>query len=275
MTGMKRVVALFILSLLVGSVGAQEGITCWSVTAGQSAVYHVEVDPKEFIIRPARALDKCVGREPVLSLATRKGAIAAINGGFFSIGGNHDGSPVGILKIDKTWFGLPIKPRGAIGWQEGGTVLFDRVLTHLGGIDFYIDPQTNTTTSEQWQSVDHVVGGTPLLVHSGMRIYDFSPEKTSQSFLTERHARSAIGLLRNGNWIFVVVDKDQSGDVGMTMDELASYMASLGCTEALNLDGGGSSTLFYDNRIVNHPQGDVDEQGSLRAVSDAILILPK
>jgi exopolysaccharide biosynthesis protein len=56
---------------------------------------------------------------------------------------------------------------------------------------------------------------------------------------------------------------------------LARFMASLGCLEALNLDGGGSSTLVFKGKVLNHPTGDEDEGLGLRmdrAVSDAILI---
>lgn len=64
----------------------------------------------------------------------------------------------------------------------------------------------------------------------------------------------------------------------MTIPELAVFMQELGCQYALNLDGGGSSTLYINSEVVNHPEGDIDEDygiETLRPVSDAILILPK
>lgn len=254
--------SLFLVSFL-----SPEGIRYQHITADVSHSIHVlEVNPRQFLIVPARALDKCVGREDVLSLSRRKGAVAAVNGGFFSIGGNHDGCPCGILKISGEWYGLPAKPRGAIGWRNA-TVLFDRVLTHLDGIDFHVVPQTGTTIKEQWERVDHVVGGAPLLIQNGKKIRDFSPEKIVEGFLNQRHARTAVGVLANGNWIFVVVGGKL--DPGMTIHELSDFMESLGCIDALNLDGGESSTFVYQNRILNQPVGE------LRAVSDAILILPK
>ena len=61
----------------------------------------------------------------------------------------------------------------------------------------------------------------------------------------------------------------------MTIEELSLFMESLGCTSALNLDGGGSTTLFYNSVIVNHPAGEEEqEQQKVRRVSDAILVLP-
>lgn len=244
------------------------------------SIHVLEVDPAKFSIAPARALDKCVGRENVLLLSMRKGAVAAVNGGFFDIG-KHEGAPCGILKINGEWYGLPTKPRGAIGWSgKDDAVLYDRVLTHLEGIDFHVDPQTEMTRSELWETRDHIVGGTPLLIQNGKKIKDFSSEKTIETFLSERHARTAVGLLANGHWVFVVVDgKQPELSLGMTMEELADFMESLGCINALNLDGGGSSTFVYQNQVINQPTGDGDENDDhlrvLRPVSDAILILEK
>jgi exopolysaccharide biosynthesis protein len=241
------------------------------------SIHILEVDPKKCTIIAARACDKCVGRETVLSLSMRKKALSGINGGFFAIG-NHDGVPSGILKIDGRWYGLPNKPRGAIGWRAGGqNVIFDRVVTHQEGIDFHIDPQIDSDTGEAWENMAYVVGGTPLLIHHGEKITDFSPEKTLETFLTLRHARTAVGTLANGNWVFVIVDgKQPSWSIGMTMVELADFMENLGCVEALNLDGGGSSTFVYQNQVINQPAGDGDAHDDnirvLRPVSDAILI---
>ena len=67
----------------------------------------------------------------------------------------------------------------------------------------------------------------------------------------------------------VTVDGRQPGvSVGMTLQELAEYLLSLGATDAMNLDGGGSTTMFLDGRVVNTPS---DKEGE-RKVSDAILV---
>ncbi len=136
---------------------------------------------------------------------------------------------------------------------------------------FTLLPQTSNTTARDWEVCDFVVGGTPLLLHNGTKITDFAPEQTRQTFLTDRHARTAIGWKPDGHWLFVVVDGD-----GLTMDQLVALMAHFGCTEALNLDGGGSSTMIYNSEVVNDPRGDEDEgQDELvvRRVSDAILVV--
>ena len=132
-------------------------------------------------------------------------------------------------------------------------------------------PQTGHTTTEEWEECEFIVGGTPLLIQDGKEITDFSSERTIQTFLTKRHARTAIGWRPDGHWFLVVADEE-----GLTMDELVALMARLGCTEALNLDGGGSSTMVYEGEIVNDPHGDEDEgegQQVVRRVSDAILVV--
>ncbi|EER21257.1 MULTISPECIES: phosphodiester glycosidase family protein [spotted fever group] len=65
--------------------------------------------------------------------------------------------------------------------------------------------------------------------------------------------------------------------IGLTKTELADYVLSLGCESAINLDGGGSSTLFMDEKIINNVTGDEDEalgEHPICPVSDAIVIIP-
>lgn len=132
---------------------------------------------------------------------------------------------------------------------------------------------------QQWQTVDNIVGGTPLLLYRHKVIRDKTTENKQSTFLMQRHARTAVGLLSNGHWVFVVVEQSPlSGSPGMTIPELAHFMEKLNCESALNLDGGGSSTLYIKDKVVNNPKGDKDEDlglHTIRAVSDAILIVPK
>jgi len=139
-----------------------------------------------------------------------------------------------------------------------------------------IYPQISTEDSSLWENLDHIVGGTPVLIYNGKKILDYTSEKTIETFLTKKHARTAIGIKENGNLIFLVVDaKNPNYSIGMTMDELRDFLYDLGCVYALNLDGGGSSTMVINNVIINHPEGDEDEDIAIRKVSDAILILEK
>ncbi|MFO0653208.1 MAG: phosphodiester glycosidase family protein [Polyangiales bacterium] len=69
-----------------------------------------------------------------------------------------------------------------------------------------------------------------------------------------RHPRTAIGLSRDRrNVILVVADGRTSASIGMTCDELIALFQALGAHDAMGLDGGGSSTLWMNNAVVNHP----------------------
>ncbi len=244
------------------------------------SIHILVVDPQEDVIIPVRASGEKIMRETVLTLAKRYGATAAVNGGFWK----PDGTPAGILKIDGQWYGTPFKPRGAIGWAlDGQHVLIDRVLTNyslqecedFSQIEVIPVSDPPHTSSEDWKELEHIVGGTPVLVSYGTIIEDYAPEQTRESFLTKKHPRTAVGIRENGEWVFVVVDGRFEDLGGMTMTELAELMFELGCIEALNLDGGSSSTLVIEGTVVNRPCGEIQEEGKLvTAVSDAILIFP-
>lgn len=136
--------------------------------------------------------------------------------------------------------------------------------------EFEIESKTGFTQPSDWTQLDYIVGGCPLLLTHQRKIWDFEFEQiTVPSFITKTHARTAIGFLPNGHWVFVVVEQLDEDDLdGMSLPDLASYMDLLGCTDALNLDGGSSSTLVLDHEIKNSIKGD-------KKVSDAILIIPR
>ena len=227
---------------------------------GYASVHIVIVDPKEHIIAPVKASPE-MGRETVETLAKRYKARAAINGGFWK----SNGDPSGILKIDKVFLGLPTKPRGAIGWTSlEQKVCMDRILVDNS---LEIIPMTNPpyTSAQEWQECDHIVGGTPLLLQQGKVLDDYSFEQTIPTFLAHKHARTAVGIRSTGDWVFVVVDSFPLG--GMNILELAHFLQELGCIQAVNLDGGSSSSLVIYGKLMNTPKHLYAE-----AVSDAILI---
>ena len=83
--------------------------------------------------------------------------------------------------------------------------------------------------------------------------------------------RTAIGYIDENHYVFVVVDGRTDTSEGVTLYELAEFMDSLGCTEAYNLDGGGSSTMYYDGELVNTPTTNGSDT-SEREVSDIVYI---
>lgn len=83
--------------------------------------------------------------------------------------------------------------------------------------------------------------------------------------------RTAIGVLKDGTIIFVVSDGRSNDSEGLSLLELAEFMKSLGCVTAYNLDGGGSSTMYFNGEVINNPT--TSGRGtSERSVSDIVYI---
>ena len=121
--------------------------------------------------------------------------------------------------------------------------------------------------SERLESADHVVNGAGLLRRGGVALTAWDVEKLSgPAFTLARHPRTMVGVDRSGFVWLAVIDGRQETSVGMTFVELQRLADRLELTDALNLDGGGSSTMVVRGKIVNRPS---DAAGP-RAVSDAL-----
>jgi hypothetical protein len=119
-----------------------------------------------------------------------------------------------------------------------------------------------------WADVKHAVGGGPWLVRDGKVYVDSADQRfTDPSFTDKRHPRTAIGVTASGEILLVAVDGRQSFSAGMTLAELAKRMIALGAVRAINLDGGGSTSMVIDGAYVNSPS-----DGQPRNVSDSILV---
>ena len=308
----------------------------------ESEVHVLQVDPAQHRLELVRAQDQGLGRESVLSIAARTNALAAISGGFFTVGTTFDGRSAGALKIHN-WISLPVKLRAAIGWSQEAKIdlFFAELQTNYGPLNGFNRPRLPTeailytpafhrttltapdgqelliqngvitaiqnggstpipldgavlslhrehplfdtlhlgdpftysiASSPEWDYFDYILGGAPLLVHNGTVITDFSIEKTPLPFLFEKHARVALGITAEGEWLLVVVDHNLVSK-GMTIPELAALMARLGAIDALNLGGGKASTLVLEGKVMNMPSGE-EKEGSdfVRRVSDAIIV---
>lgn len=102
-------------------------------------------------------------------------------------------------------------------------------------------------------AVVELVGGFPLLLEGGRDVLDRVPG-IRPAFAFERHPRTAVAIRADGVVLLVVVDGRQPGhSVGMTLPELTALLRELGAVDALNLDGGGSTTLAIRGRVANRP----------------------
>jgi exopolysaccharide biosynthesis protein len=75
--------------------------------------------------------------------------------------------------------------------------------------------------------------------------------------------RTGIGIIDENHFVFIVVDGRSPGySKGVTLTEFAQIFKDLGCTDAYNIDGGGSSTMVFMGRVVNNPLGKNKERGT-------------
>jgi hypothetical protein len=117
-----------------------------------------------------------------------------------------------------------------------------------------------------WSGVLDVIGGNPTLLQDGRNTVGVCPKS---AYFCRRHPRTGVGVTSNGRILLVVVDGRRRGSIGMTPNQFARLFKHLGAKSALNLDGGGSTTMVVHNRVINRPS----DPGGERAVSSALVIL--
>lgn len=138
-------------------------------------------------------------------------------------------------------------------------------LSKLYGAKFV---DTKISTNPKWENVKHIISGGPYLVKDGEVFVDMTAQKLSS--IGGRNPRTAIGYTKDNDLILVAVDGREHSSIGLTLTELAYFMKSLGCTNAINLDGGGSTVMYVKGRIVNNPQ----QIGGI-ALSNALVVSKK
>jgi hypothetical protein len=128
------------------------------------------------------------------------------------------------------------------------------------------------TAPADWAAARDIVAGAGLLVRGGRPIEDWADERLRNGFSAERHPRTMIGVDGRGEiWLAAIDGRQPDRSVGMTFAELQRLAVRLRLVDALNLDGGGSTTMVVGDEVVNRPS---DTDGP-RAVSDALLVLPR
>ncbi|QQE10169.1 phosphodiester glycosidase family protein [Planctomycetota bacterium] len=122
----------------------------------------------------------------------------------------------------------------------------------------------------------NTIGGSHILLEDGMM-----PETKKWSFTTSTHPRTAVGWKKDGTILLVIVDGRQSEfSEGMTLFELADLFRDLGCENAINLDGGGSTTLAIADsevRVANNPSDTFEDgrTGRPRFVAASLVVFAK
>lgn len=131
---------------------------------------------------------------------------------------------------------------------------------------------TETAQAGSWKQAANIIGGGPQLIKNGRTEITNAAEKILPSFVSDGHPRTAIARLKSGQILLLTVDGRQPGEsIGMSLTMLADLLLEFGAVEAINLDGGGSTTMVIRNKLVNKPSDATGE----RPVSDAILVYPR
>ncbi len=308
------------------------------------------------------ALDSTIGTETTSSIATRHGAFAAINAGFFRLDKSiFAGDSAGVLAINNELYSESYSGRVALmidnnldrtqvsieranitdsievndktfdvgrnrERKDNDLVLFSHnfnytTLTDNNGIEFFIkykevvkivdqkgsnkipwdgyilsasgkmrdelknilklgtrithfvkqSSPTDSTAGTLFKTAEDIIGGVPQLIKNGKIEITWEEEKASKSFVETRHPRTAVAKLKDGKCLMITVDGRSAASVGMNLQELAEMLLEFGAIDAMNLDGGGSTTMFLGGKVINKPS---DKEGE-RKVGDAILVFPR
>ena len=118
------------------------------------------------------------------------------------------------------------------------------------------------------QGVVNLLAFGPTLVENGEIVVDTSTEVGRAK---SSNPRTAIGIIDENHYIIVVADGRTSESEGLSLYQLAQVMQQYGATTAYNLDGGGSSTLYFNGQVINNPTTNGNTI-SERAVSDIVYI---
>ncbi|MCD6384269.1 phosphodiester glycosidase family protein, partial [Candidatus Sumerlaeota bacterium] len=116
-----------------------------------------------------------------------------------------------------------------------------------------------------------MVGGGPIILDEGRVNIDNRKEKIRDSFVNDKHPRTAIGFSRDKKTLFfMTIDGRQPGlSIGANLYWVARYLREHGAWKAMNLDGGGSTTMWVRGEVVNRPS----DRGGERTVTNALLLV--
>lgn len=225
----------------------------------------IEIPP-----RSHRRLALAASDQPLATLtdiAEPAGAYAAVNGSYFDI---QFGNPVCYLRIDGEELGENTpSSNDSVNrkYYQYATIVL------RNGRAALLVPDSSRTWEEQLADSNVMTAG-PMLIVDGQPVL----QRDDRTFVTHRHNRTALGIRPDGTTLLLVADgRFKHKAEGLTLPELTMVMRWLGCTNAINLDGGGSSTMYvrnHANSVVNHPSDNrIYDHNGQRLVANAILVL--
>lgn len=253
---------------------AELPLRAWLVTASPDPAWRPEAS------QPSQGLGA------TSSQAAALGALVAVNAGFFSSSGSvstvvDEGELVccGPSVVSRQGRPYPVT-RAAIGFDHEGradcawTYCFDRAVyafeEPLGNAPGAPAQAPTPDKGTPWQPHE-LLGAGPMLVAKGA-LHNTEVAECFQSLGgTSRHPRTAVGWTQDGQLLLLVVDGRSATSRGATLNEAAAILLAHGAVEALNFDGGGSSTLWISGEVLNQPS---DKAGE-RPVASILALVPE
>jgi exopolysaccharide biosynthesis protein len=223
-------------------------------------VLYVDLDRCN-IVEAVKGADSATGRYRTSALlgalATHEKVVGGLNADFFNL---KDGSPTNLLVVNGRML-TPPNGQPVLAFDSTGVPHLSTFTIHDGRLAPF-HPKS-------------AVGGRPIIVSDS--VIDAAVDTMGQAGFRARNPRTAAGIARAGRQlILVTVDGREYQNAGMTLRELGDLMLALGARDAINLDGGGSTTFVYADpdsagrlRVGNHPS----DKGGERTVGDALAIV--
>jgi len=227
---------------------------------GYQEIYVLEID----LSKPELEVGIGVCRDNMLTNTMNQGkalgALAAVNGGFAEMTGAKPSTPVGLLVAQGKVY------RGYVGYYSTYT---EGVLWIHGQRAGVVVPQSGFSLG----MADNMCWCYPVLMQRGVVYPELLKITSDPSGITlSRRSRTAAGVTSTRQKMYVVVVDESGTRYAVTCKELADYMLSLGCYEAINLDGGGSSTMWTSAYgLMNRPENGTYQ----RPVYDVLYIRSK
>ena len=191
------------------------------------------------------------------NVTAKTSATAAANGAILAINGDYYGS----------------QERGYV--IRGGVIYRDTAVARRQDLVIYEDGSMEVIYETD-------ISAEELLAKGAHDVLSFGPQLLEDGKITvnsgyevakamRSNPRTAIGMIDELHYVFVVSDGRTTQSAGLSVYELADFMRSLGVKTAYNLDGGGSSTMYFNGEVINDPVGGGRGQ-SERSVSDIVYI---
>ena len=180
-------------------------------------------------------------------IAAENNAVFAINGDYY--GFREDGI---VIRNGAIYRDIPARI-GLAFYKDGSMKIYD---------------ETRTTAQQLLDAgVWNTLSFGPALLEDSVIASNLNNVEIDTNFgnhsIQGANPRTGIGIIDENHFVFIVVDGRSTGySKGVTLTEFAQIFKDLGCTDAYNIDGGGSSTMYFMGRVVNNPLGKNKERGT-------------